>query len=795
MKDPFAGATDPRIFKEFNTMPRRIDSETVPQKVVRDSQASGIYDLHSLGWHSFQQLCLTILREIFGQTVESFLDSSDAGRDGAFAGTWTPVGGESLTGRFVIQCKFTSKRQSNLRVSDLVNEAAKAKQLVQSGLCDCYLLLTNAGISGATAKRVEALFHSAGAKQVALFGSTWICQQIREKKRLRMLVPRIYGLGDLSQILDERVYKQAKALLASFREDLAKIVLTGAYRRAAEALNNHGFVLLIGEPAAGKTTIASMLSMAALDQWAASALKIDAPGKVIEHWNPDEPSQFFWIDDAFGVTQYQSHLVHDWNNVLPQVKTMLRKGAKIVMTSRDYIYNRARRDLKESVFPLFRESQVVIDVRDLTLEEKQQILYNHIKLGRQPQAFKTSIKPHLDFIAGHNRFVPESARRLAEPVFTDGLTIHHYYLDQFGEKQERFLQDVLLGLDEHSKAALALIYMRNDSLESPIELQESERDAIDRLGSTLGSCITALESMNGSLVQHAHVAGAAVWRFKHPTVGDAFAGLLLQSHDLLGIYAQGSPIDKLVDQITCGDVGLEHAVVLPRTLFPLLLKRLNEFSSTTKYKSALYSSWYTQRRVYRFLSSRCLKDFLLQYIKEHPEVLDRVSKPALFLSAVAEVDLAIRLHEFGLLPENYRKAFVTAVMTYAIEGDDLYALESPDIQKVFTPVELSEFGARVRAELLPNLGTIRHSWESNRNSDQPADEHMQPLLDSLSALKKEFKGEPTILKEIDRQMARVAQWISDHMADEPDHPARTFGDVEATEPPVQGRSIFDDVDA
>jgi hypothetical protein len=33
------------------------------------------------------------------------------------------------------------------------------------------------------------------------------------------------------------------------------------YGRAAEALNHHGFVLLIGEPAAGKTTIASMLSM------------------------------------------------------------------------------------------------------------------------------------------------------------------------------------------------------------------------------------------------------------------------------------------------------------------------------------------------------------------------------------------------------------------------------------------------------------------------------------------------------------------------------------------------------
>ncbi len=40
------------------------------------------YDLHNLGWSSFQQLCLTIAREVLGQTVESFLDSGDGGRDG-----------------------------------------------------------------------------------------------------------------------------------------------------------------------------------------------------------------------------------------------------------------------------------------------------------------------------------------------------------------------------------------------------------------------------------------------------------------------------------------------------------------------------------------------------------------------------------------------------------------------------------------------------------------------------------------------------------------------------------------
>jgi hypothetical protein len=33
---------------------------------------------------------------------------------------------------------------------------------------------------------------------------------------------RLYGLGDVSQILDERAYRQAKALLASLKHDLSK---------------------------------------------------------------------------------------------------------------------------------------------------------------------------------------------------------------------------------------------------------------------------------------------------------------------------------------------------------------------------------------------------------------------------------------------------------------------------------------------------------------------------------------------------------------------------------------------
>jgi energy-coupling factor transporter ATP-binding protein EcfA2 len=754
-----------------------------------------MFDLHNLGWNSFQQLCLTITREILGQTVEAFLDSGDGGRDGAFTGTWRPVGHEDLSGHFVIQCKFTSRNNYVLRKGDLSDEVQKTRRLVAAGLCDSYVLMTNAGLSGMRAEEATALFKEAGVRHVAVLGSTWINQQISENKRLRMLVPRVYGLGDLSQILDERAYVQARAILESMREDLAKVVVTDAYRRAVEAINKHSFVLLIGEPAAGKTTVASLLAMAALDQWNASTLKLDDPGKVADRWNPEEPSQFFWLDDAFGVTQYEDFLVHRWNHILPQIRPMLRKGAKIVMTSRDYIYNRARKDLKESAFPLLKESQVVIDVHDLSAEEKRQILYNHLKLGKQPRSFRTEIKPYLEGVAGHRRFIPETARRLADPIFTRDLFIDEYYIGQFVERREQLLQEVLQGLDAESKAALALIYMRNGRLESPIDLQSSEREALERLGSDLGGCVAALEALRGSLVVHTHAGGESVWRFKHPTIGDAYAAILVQSPEHLGIFIQGSAPERLVDQVTCGDVGIEKAVVVPKSLFLRMLAKLEEFSQSKSYKSAWLSAFGAKRDLQGFLARRCGKEFLSLYLQRNAGLLDQVSQPGLFLDTVPEVRLAKRLHEFGLLPEDKRRKFVETVSNYALEGQDADALDDDGIRALFTDDEFEDLVQRVRTELVPRLDDVRLEWESDHSPGEPPEEHMQPLLEVFGSLKQRFGDDEKAVRVIEREMRRTSEWINEHTPEEPEISPRELGKVEAPDEPHNTRSMFDDIDA
>jgi hypothetical protein len=317
----------------------------MPEQKQSKIQATEInYELHSLGWKAFQDLCVAIISETYGQTVQSFFDSHDGGRDGAFHGTWEIKQGELLQGAFTVQCKFTGKQDKTITLLDLKDELAKAERLASRGLADNYILFTNARLTGVSEEKIKTAFEEiSGIKHFAVYGCERISQIIRESARLRMLVPRVYGLGDLSQILDERAYAQAGEILSALGDDLSKFVITDAYRKSAKALIEHGFVLLLGEPACGKSTIAAALAVGALDEWGCSTIKVCNANDFKVHWNPDEPKQFFWVDDAFGVTQIDWSSTFGWNSMFPHVQAAIRKGAKILFTSRDYIYKAAKK--------------------------------------------------------------------------------------------------------------------------------------------------------------------------------------------------------------------------------------------------------------------------------------------------------------------------------------------------------------------------------------------------------------------------------------------------------------------
>ncbi len=367
---------------------------------------------------------------------------------------------------------------------------------------------------------------------------------------------------------------------------------------------------------------------------------------------------------------------------------------------------------------------------------------------------------------------------------------------QFVERQESFLEEVIRGLDYHSKAALALIYMNNGQVISPLDLKPNESDAISRLGSDLGSCIQALEAMKDSLVQYTFIDDNSIWRFKHPTIGDAYARIIANSPEQLEIYLRGTDIEKIMEQVTCGNVGLEKTIIVPKAMFSLVLERVLLFKKSELYKTGYLSRWGAKRKVYTFLSRRSSKDFLNLYISKNQEIFEQIVKPSMSFDYSAEIDLVIKLNGLNLLPENYKKEFVDYISHYTISGDDLYLLGNEDLQNVFTQKELEDLKQNIRTDLLPNISNLRKRREDDfrKYDNDTAEDHMEDFFDKMNTLLEEFIEEEPVVEIIEQEVRNAKNWVEEHILVENEMPERILNTSDETAKVETLRSIFDDID-
>ncbi|MBA6232428.1 MULTISPECIES: nSTAND3 domain-containing NTPase [unclassified Colwellia] len=750
-------------------------------------QSNNIIDfkLHTLGWKAFQDLSVTIMSDILGHNFQSFYDSHDGGRDGAFHGIWIDKQNGTKSGSFTVQCKFTSDYKKGIKVSDLKDDIEKAKRLAAKGLASHYVLFTNNQLTGNQDEQLRKVFEEIeGINSFTAFGKERISQIILESPRLRMLVPRIYGLGDLSQILDERAGEQAKAILDSLGDDISKFVLTGAFKKSTKALVEHGFVLLLGEPACGKSTIAASLALGALDEWGCSTFKICSSEDFRNHWNPNDPDRLFWVDDAFGATQVDWGAAISWTNTFSHLNAAIRQGAKVIFTSRDYIYKSAKRHLKETALPVIKASQVVINVQDISDVEKEQILYNHIKLGNQSHHYRVEIEPFLKDIANNKKFTPEIARRLGDPFFTQSLNINKFELVKFVENPVQLLIDIISTLDKSNISALALIFMRAGVLPSPIDLSEGENNALRLLGGTVDGVISALNSLKNSLTTLTYEDGQNVWRYKHPTIRDAFAQYIADDIELLEIYLTGAPLNKLFQEVACADIkmgGLK--VIVPVSHYPLLINRMQSLNR---------KNWSDKRSFSNFLTKRCDHQFLSAYLKSNPNFLDslKISRSILLDS---DLEILTKYFEAGLLSDKKRKETVQSIHELAINDlDTQFGKES--VKMLLTQDEFSSIKSDVKDKVISNMECIIDDLSSGYDNESDPEDHFSNLSYSLGDYEDIFLEDD----EICTQLSTAKDWMENEVKElykrrKPEHDEIYDDETHSVSANKTDRSIFDDV--
>lgn len=187
------------------------------------------------------------------------------------------------------------------------------------------------------------------------------------------------GAGQLKRVLNARSYARSRALLADIRASMSRYVQTAAFHEAKQGLDEEGVLFICGAPGVGKTTLASLL---VLDSLAAGYAPYEiVPGELSAAWDlldEGEERQLFVFDDFFGEVRLESRRDADRDLIRFIGEVRRRPNARLVITSREYILQKAR-ELSELLdTEIHDNARYLLEMQAYTRLERGRILYNHV---------------------------------------------------------------------------------------------------------------------------------------------------------------------------------------------------------------------------------------------------------------------------------------------------------------------------------------------------------------------------------------------------------------------------------
>jgi hypothetical protein len=744
--------------------------------------------LHTIGWRAFQDLCSQVCEVVLRQPVEIYREAQDHGQDAVFLvrgqNTSAPVG--------TVQCKHTSDFAKSLRRGDLTPEIAHIQELVKAGLADTYAFMTNMSVDAPVAAEIRARLRSLGVRKPHILGRQYIIRTIRSSARLRALVPQVYGLGDLTAIIDERLSEQSRALLESWIPKLRTYVPTRAHRDAVHAIAEHGVVLLLGNPSSGKSAIGAIISTIASENPDSTVLALTSPREFEAGWNPNDAGRFFWIDDAFGPNVLRNDYVQDWMSAFAKLRVAIAHGNRFLLTSRKHIYEAARLRLGQRNLSQFSNGSAVVDVGDLTSEEKSQILYNHINFGGQSQSWRTNVKPHLTAVAAVRDFLPGIAERLGDPHFTKGLVPREEALVRFMKEPREHLIDTVNALDAQLQAALILVYVHQAGFDA-VNHDSSASQAVAEL---TGFSLTKIQDCFGELKGSFLKLSGAKWTFSHPTISDALTEILRQKPHMMAALIRGATVDTILSSFTCEDSPLiQDALVIPATLDDALVDRLGRTPDETD------RNW----MLFQFLAYRASDAVFGKVMQQFSAILQRFCWRTELVSNDPKLATFARAHAMRILDENIRLKAADALEHAVLVDFDVSFFDHPDLLALVPPLGLVKLGLALRTKMLPDLEDRIEEIADDADLDEEPHSHFKKLLtviDCVEAIGIDENAE-VIIDNVRQRVERLIESIEgrkrereEEAAEESDwtHIVTQRREASQSQPLATNRSIFDDVD-
>ena len=492
----------------------------------------------------FEALCKDIMERMLNVSLWRFGPGRDHGVD---------LTDDVSTKSIVVQVKHYRDSTTDQLVRSLKKELPKVTELGPQQYYICCSRKLSADNINALYQHFQAYMVSARHIVTLIEIDDFLKQEANRdilKKHFKLWLD---STGILEELFNDDIFVDCEALLSDVDELQKIFVRTSAFDKALKVLESNQSLCIIGDPGVGKSITSKMLVLHYAAQGYRVRYTTDVTDlKSLKKSLRDDAAakEVILLDDCFGQAYFEMKSSQSSELVALIKYVKLHPNKVLILNSRVTIFQEARERQQELVRCMDRkEFRVhVLDMNNLSEEERAKILYNHLAFSGIPDEYFQNIRIDRRYrsIISHRNYNPRIMEFVCNPNRYSKIStaqFFEYIMKQLDNPQEIWANEYDDRLQPADRILLQTIYsLTTTKVNADLVRRCFERRiaGISSIDKTLDQYSRSLKRLNEGFIKIIDNRGIQELSMQNPSVND-----FLDSRLRVGTLERQNLIDSI----------------------------------------------------------------------------------------------------------------------------------------------------------------------------------------------------------------------------------------------------------